>query len=314
MTDSFGPWRVQPLQCLLVGKDLRGLKAFTQPHELSTDPALAIFAEMTAAALCHSTNWARLRNGILSLARSGTLASSAMGELNDAGFRTVFADSFSPSISDWDVRHAAFDQVIRLFDHNAEEVRQTFLTEGATVGGTQGAYHFLDRLPAFAMDPNRKKSRILIQQLIRTELFDPADADEVLPAIEYHILRLYLRTGRVSHAKDGIRSPSMSSRATALPSLTKLRRAVEVAMRYTADAAELPMIDLNEAEWQIARSFCVHGEPRCDGPHLPGKPIAADILRTGDGGCPARGACDVYRDPGISAVNEPRLATKHSFY
>jgi hypothetical protein len=181
------------------------------------------------------------------------------------------------------------------------------------LSGSSGLYAAIDELEPFCADPHRKKTRILIQQLFRYDLLHVADPEHVLPAIEYHLVRLYLRTGRVVHS-GSVRLSSEISRASDVRSVNALRAAVEEAMRYTADAADLPVSEINEIEWQIGRSYCERSAPRCWGPHRSDKLVATAIAQIASGACPFSDTCDGPRWEKAAQISEPRLADRHGYY
>jgi hypothetical protein len=228
-------------------------------------------------------------------------------------FVDEFASAFG-SITDLEARHQLFTEVAASFAGSGAPFDADRLnSELQTLGGPDGLYSMLDRLEAFGSDPQQKKSRILVQQLGRTGLVKFTDPDQLKPAIEYHLVRLYLRTGRVTHA-ESLDVGNGHTRASDIRTVTALRRAVEQAMRYTAAAADLSVAEVNEVEWQIARSFCERGTPRCGGPPRPDKPVDPAIMAAGVGACPFAATCDGSRHERIAALTEPRLADHHSYY
>ena len=55
----------------------------------------------------------------------------------------------------------------------------------------------LDRFQAFRDDPLRKKSNVLVHEIVRDRIANFDNSTQIAPAIDYHIMRLYLRSGRV---------------------------------------------------------------------------------------------------------------------
>jgi hypothetical protein len=185
------------------------------------------------------------------------------------------------------------------------------------LAGPSGLYSKLKAMPGFCGDPGQKKSRVLVQELCRTGLIVPADPENVLPAVEYHLIRLYLRTERVMPLRPTDRQKLADGAVLPLPAITSLREAVELAMYYTAGAAEVTVYDLNAMEWEIGRSYCVRSSPRCDGPPLPGKPCGDSVTelahRVG-GTCPFAAHCDGGRKEVLSRMQEPQLSRNYDYY
>ena len=71
------------------------------------------------------------------------------------------------------------------------------LIEEARLDGADGFYAAMKAVPAFAEDRLEKKARVLAHDVFREQIINFRDPENLRPAVEYHLLRLYLRTGRV---------------------------------------------------------------------------------------------------------------------
>jgi hypothetical protein len=285
-----------------------------EPHPLADAPARAILVEFLAAATCHGTNWDRLRKHLLTVASEQMqFAPLKLSSLTFEEFVRQYGNAFT-SADDLPNRHRLFTDVTAAFAVGGYPFNEKRLSvELQRLGGSDGIYAALDMLEAFKADPQRKKSRILVQQLIRSQLIGVVDPNNLRPAIEYHLIRLYLRTGRVVHASAKDPQPQRD-RATDVRSITALRAAVEQAMHYSAAGADLTIAEINEIEWQIGRSFCERERPRCAGPPRPDKPVPEALSKINSGACPFAATCDVPNYPKMAALTEPRLADHYSYY
>jgi hypothetical protein len=187
------------------------------------------------------------------------------------------------------------------------------VTDRVTLGGPTGFYAQLAAASCFADDPLAKKPRVLAHQLARLGLIDMADPRSLAPAIDYHLIRLYLRTGRVRAANFEMTERLRSELPVRLPQITRLRRAVEEAMWYTAEGAELRMDWLNHVEWQLARAFCTREIPRCHQLPLERKPldrvarkVVGPSLR-----CPLSQRCAAQDEPELADLLEPKLRASY---
>ena len=154
-----------------------------------------------------------------------------------------------------------------------------------------------------------KNSRILVHNLLQCELISVLDPENIPPAIDYHLIRLYVRTGRVFPIRTELLDRLTDQGTPRVEFHTDLRAAVEEAMSYSAAAAHLSIDQLNQIEWQIARSFCTRRYPRCNGAFLPEKPVDSELERLAERlkGCPLR--CDCR---GANAGHVPRwIVTQH---
>src|SRR5262249_60455831 len=68
---------------------------------------------------------------------------------------------------------------------------------GRRLHGPDGFLLRMDRFQAFRGDPLRKKTNVLVHEIVRDHIVDFEDSARIAPAVDYHIMRLYLRSGRV---------------------------------------------------------------------------------------------------------------------
>ena len=179
-----------------------------------------------------------------------------------------------------------------------------------TIFGENSLFFNLKKIPAYAEDPLQKKTSAFAQELAREGIVSFVDADAIPPAIDYHLIRLYLRTGRV-FATDPHVFNTLKTGTTHRPRLVKLlREKVGEALDITAAFARLPVHELNYLEWQIGRSRCEQASTNCDRA-WPHELIDRSILEL-SAGCPYRTSCNAYAMPEWKAMLEP--AFNGSFY
>lgn len=285
-------------------------------HPLADQPEVAFLVECLAASVCHATNWDRLRGHVIGVAAKDphNVDPKRLAGLEFEQFIDDFGPAFADEVDDLPRRHGMFTRVAAAFADGGVLSDVRSLTAGPqALAGPAGLYARLDRLEPFRADPQRKKARVFVQQLLRFRLLTPLDPAELRPATEYHLIRLYLRTQRVTHM-NGTWPAAPAGATSDLENITSLRGAVEQAMRYTAEAAGLTIADVNEIEWQVGRSYCERDAPRCSGPFRPDKPVSGTIARARGGRCPFGEVCDAARDSSLARLIEPQLASHHAFY
>jgi hypothetical protein len=172
--------------------------------------------------------------------------------------------------------------------------------------GPGGLLSRLDEFIAFRADPLRKKSNVLAHDIIRDRIATFSDEDKIAPAIDYHIMRLYLRSGRVvpiHNATLGL----LKHESTPRPRLVRLmREAVSEALSLTALYSAMSIPEVNEIEWEIGRSICDRTNPKCDDPTA-GTQFAGRSL-----GCPYQSFCVAFSNTEWRTLKEPGL--RKSFY
>lgn len=310
-----GGWRVLPLACHEIGMLLTGRKPEYPSHPMQARPEQAILAEAVVAAMCHRTNWDRLRSFVLSRFESNPSEAEWLRESSDADFTNAYRSAFSSSVEGQDNRE---DLLAR--HRIAAAVAQSFAKDGFGIiagpknlrlQGADGLLMRLRTLEGFSEDPEGKKLRVFAQNLVRFRLVEFVDEESLPPAIEYHIMRLYLRSGRVIPETPSAHESLVSARPRRIDSVNHLRRSVAEAMRITALSAGMRIIELNDLEWHMGRALCVRGQPLCDGPPLPNKPLPASIAED-DEGCPLRTACSTFQGQVPFHWQEPQLHPQHA--
>ena len=166
----------------------------------------------------------------------------------------------------------------------------------------------LDWFQAFREDPLKKKSNILVHEIVRDGVATFLDSEHIAPAIDYHIMRLYLRTGRVvpvhRETMDLLKKNSMPRQRL----VTLLREAVSEALRLTALYSNLSIPEVNALEWLIGREACDRTRPRCNSGNL----VFNEQFGFASDACLYSGFCLAYCDENWRMLREPDL--KKSFY
>lgn len=310
---------MDPIQSFLHGLELSGLRRdapVTRAGSRSWGPA-QFWAETVFVAICHSTNWDKLHSSIDAAVEfdPDIVNPSRLSVLSPSEF--VFLTGLAdPQESEDSARRQA---MLRDLGHEAlttgfMSFLEAFEPARGELGGENGAYAALSRLSAYAADPLQKKARVLIHQWISAGSVTVPDSDAVAPAVDYHLIRLYLRSTRIHPRSRKMLDRFREGKSVSDSELEGMRAAVEAAMTHTAVGAGLSIADLNHYEWQIARSYCVRSGARCSGPALAEKPVdpALASLSESSGGCPFRHVCRGASEPQLRSLVEPK--SKSDFY
>jgi hypothetical protein len=172
--------------------------------------------------------------------------------------------------------------------------------------GADGFYELMRSVSAFAEDELEKKVRVLAHDLFREGILEFKDPVNLRPAIEYHILRLYVRSGRVYPTDESVREQLLNPGTESRTRLVKLmRRTVEEAMNLTAFYATLDVATLNYIEWQIGRGICTPEFPRCT--HLQLDNLPDEIIELSPCRCAFSDFCRAYTEPQYGWYHEPHF-------
>ena len=313
-------WQVDRIQAYLAGQLFRDVPFPFQVFPLTLPIGWAVWVEVLFVSICHNTNWDRLHARFLDIAdkEPEQLSPPAVSALTREGFLNLFGDVIGGEQQKRGERAGILRQVADVAGDVLTDASNSvpFFRPGkARLGGESGIYNWLARIPAFGGDPLQKKSRILIHQLLAYRLLEIADPENILPAVDYHLMRLYVRTGRVvARRAETVERLRGHRKVARVEFVTHLRRAVEEAMWYTASGAQRPVNEVNHIEWQIGRSYCTRKEARCDGPYLETKPPDACVraLSPSSRACPLRRDCAGAIDERLRSIVDP--ASSRSYY
>lgn len=309
------PFSVNAFACERAAEVLARYRMTTtnrQAAEYSPDQRFA--SKLCFIAICHQMNWDYLQARIAAvvLPMNPESAGHWLSVVRAADVQNWLHDCPTPERIRASERASLLrnlgEQLTDRFGGNPSNV---LASAGGKILGANGLMELLDCFDAYRLDPLRKKSNVLVQELIREQIARFSDENSVAPAIDYHIIRLYLRTGRVAPKSDVLAEFLIGSRVPRPRLVTQLRRAVSEALCLTARFAGLPVSVVNYLEWQIGRSICERGTPGCQRVPAP-LPADPDVARLYSGSCPFTSFCVAYRDATWRSLEEPRF--KSVFY
>lgn len=311
-------WRVDRIHSFITGQSFSKINIPTKTYPVELPVNLAVWIEILFISICHNTNWDKLHDRFVELTQSPSepLSPSNLASLTPKQFIILFEDA----IDEQRVQANERARMLREVSIGARDIllspdqKQPFFGTKISLGGNNGFYKWLRRIPAYGEDPLQKKSHVLVHQLLAYGLITVADPQNIHPAVDYHLIRLYARNGRIYPKKTELHERLQGERKVArVEFLNHLRNAVEEAMWHTSNGAHLPIDEINYIEWQIARSFCVRKNPRCDGPFIKEKPIDQSILVAFNNQqeCPMKKLCAGAKDIKFRSIIDPVSAKSY---
>lgn len=309
------PFSVDLFRCHEAAKALSSYKPVHTPEMWSHESAAAQVAFKTLfISICHQMNW-----DVLQTAMAGWLLPNTDKRLEE------FSNTTPNQIAEL-LAHYPKQERVRARER-AAMLRATanslrgMLGQGGSFAriidtpileGAQGYYSAIANISAFTGDPLEKKARVLAHDIHREHILNFADPQHLRPAVEYHLIRLYLRTGRVYPTHQDVRRQLVGKTRPTRDRLVKvLRQTVDEAMRSTAFYAGLDVATLNYVEWQLARSQCVAelGPNLIDRYCLSGMVdiLPPDILALTPNRCAYAPACRSLNDRGYGWYHEPQF-------
>ncbi|SFR79854.1 hypothetical protein [Sphingomonas jatrophae] len=308
------PFAIDKFRCLEAARMLAKFKPDEEhfPWSLATPIAQVAFKTLFVS-ICHRMNWDVLQSAL------------AEWMLPDTDRRLAEFAATSPK----QIREllATYARQERVLPHQrASMLRDTATTllelsqsdgpirrllKQPHLEGADGFYAQFGRIAAFQGDPLEKKLRVLAHDLHREGIMRFSDPQNLRPAVEYHLLRLYLRTGRVFPTRPAVVEALTGEPRPARRRLVMLlRETVDQAMRDCAQYAGLDVATLNYLEWQLARTICIselgpEWHPHCV--NAPAQELPHDVARLVAGPCPYGQSCRTLGDRGYEWFNEPQF-------
>ena len=305
---SGDPFTKYQILCREAARGLGSYVSVHQPEPWTDLPAPSQFVfKALFISICHQFNWDFLQNAMAEWLLP-------VPEARLTGLQTVRPSDISKLLQGYAkperIRPQQRAQMLRVTAfHLAEMLNDGSLQRLVEVGqldGPEGFYATMKRIPAFAEDVLEKKVRVLAHDLYRENIIRFSDPANLRPAVEYHLLRLYLRSGRVypvdQSVTEALRHPSLTSRAR-LVKLLRMR--VEEAMSFTSYYSGLDMATLNYVEWQIGRSICIPDQPLCIEP--PRELLPLDISAICTSACAFADFCRAFNQPTYGWFHEPQF-------
>lgn len=308
------PFIIDETQCFLLADWLRAFAPADERQRWSDLPRDAqLCFKIFFVAICHQINWDFLQDRLFDFFATSEV--EAMLETAEnatpAYIERILLGYHRPER----IRASERAKYLR---QTASAIREKFdsdvarVVQAGTVFGNSGLMGQLDKIPAFAEDSLKKKSSALAQELARERIADFSDSADIPPAIDYHLIRLYLRTGRVVATSDAVFN-SLRTGVTHRPRLLKLlRSATSRALLSTAQHANLAVHELNYLEWQLGRTRCERERINCTGV-WPDELTDSSVKRL-DEKCPLRHNCHAFNMPEWQELIEPALQFGKAYY
>jgi len=316
---SKDPISIDYSKCIAAGSVLSRYQNVIESSVWSLwDKERVLTFKLVFIAICHDINWDFLQNTLANIFEKEPqkLQPSYLKGVNAATIKTWLSGYDKPER----IRAAGRSKLLKnigqilISDFDGSSINLVTKSRGVLFG-PNGFYALLGSFTAYSEDPLRKKSNVLVHDLVRERLCDFSDIEEVDPAVEYHIMRLYERTGRILPKRKELHKALINGEPLTQWFVSAFRRSTSEALIYTARVANKTVPDVNYIEWQIARNVCTLYEPSCLYPHKTKDELPTDIQILFTGSCPYIDFCFAYNENRESLkLREPIPRNKKSFY
>jgi uncharacterized protein (DUF362 family) len=258
--------------------------------------------EVICSAICHQMNWDFLRAAVEQLFAQGSSwwLPAQIAAVTPRKIEDLLQGYSKPERVRAKQRADMVRSLAALFRGGRDSYCDVFpeVLDGPDAGNDLLAA--LEGCQVFSEDHERKKLQVLLHRLAASGLVRGLD-QLCQPAIDYHIMRLYIRRGEVVPTSSIGKEYIHGVRTRRAVTVTALRRTVSQALRVVSDCSGLPLHATNTIEWWIGRSVCTRTHPDC---HL--REEGSSWLRPHFDRCPFAGNCVAYNlNPELLQVTEP---------
>ena len=274
--------RVDVEQCRLVAERLRSLRVhpdryLKRPADDATRREYANYW-FCITAICQST---RTFQGIIggrrvrgwdylveaSLRRAQDCTAERMLSYTADDLRSLLSDDFSPAHSPIDRVEERIDQLHdcarRLLDVYQGQALGIYERAEGRLSGEGGLLDLLAQFKAYA-DPMRKKSVLLVGMLHEIGVWPLRDPQKLRVAMDYHAMRVALRSGIVELTDAGLADDLRTQRPVSAEANQAVRSAVSAACDLVVAESGLSVFALDKLIWHLGRSCCFYEhDPIC---------------------------------------------------
>jgi len=304
---------VDMFACMSHAEILKNHKQKTQKQPWNVyPPEIQLIFKVAFISVCHQINWDYLQH---------TLAQRML--TNEADILEILQNVSAKKISCWLEDYPRKERVraqerATLIKDVGTKIASEFNSDlklfyrkvsSATLADNQ-IEKIMDTFEAYRTDPLKKKTNVLTHDLTTEKIIEFRDKENLKPAVDYHIIRTYLRTGRVIPKDTELFKIFKGAPNPRNYIIKKLRETVSEAVMLTAHYAGINVAEINYIEWQIGRNACTNKDPICKNARPNNLPLS--IKKLSATACPYEKECLAFnRIEEFIEFEEPIFITSH---
>ncbi|MCS6845823.1 MAG: queuosine salvage family protein [Caldilineales bacterium] len=245
-------------------------------------------------------------------------SAEAMAAINADRLRAILSDDFDPAHSTVDRVEERLRQLhevaATLLEQYEGEAMNLYHQAGGRIAGPDGIIARLRAIPAF-QDPLNKKAQLLVGHLDAAGVWPLDDPENLKVCMDYHAMRVALRTGIVEITDPGLRI-ALKQKAPVTDEINhRVRQVVSDACDRVIALSGVSVYEFDKWIWHLGRSCCFYDhEPIC-GPRTCHKMDICTYIKAVDyrclGKCSLDGACKGSRDDDYRALWETNVYTEY---
>lgn len=226
----------------------------------------AIGCEIICASICHQINWDFLRGTVYDTTRKDAtwITPKELSKISVEKVKQLLGKYDKPER----IREKERCTLLRSIGNRLMEMNYTYLdiffSNNLNVRSEEEIIAIINSIKAFSSDPEGKKLQLLLQNLSEYEELSVL-SDYCKPAIDYHIIREFLRRGLVipinQQANEFIFNPEIERKERTVAGLRKVCSEFFNTLQWVTSCN---ITTLNTIEWWIGRSVCLKEMPDCE--------------------------------------------------
>lgn len=226
----------------------------------------AIGCEVVCAAICHQINWDFLRNAVYEMTMQDNtwIIPEKLSKITSAKVLQVLGNYNKPERIREKERCSLLRSLGSTLSALGYNYWDIFFCADSKIRSSEEILYVLNMSKAFSGDPEGKKTQLLLQNLSDYEELSILST-YCKPAIDYHIIREFLRRGLVKptnqKAYEFILNPGVQRKEQTVGALRKVCSEVFYTLQWITSC---DITTLNTIEWWIGRSVCLKDYPDCE--------------------------------------------------
>lgn len=226
---------------------------------------ILIMSEIVCAGICHQMNWDYLRSAIYNKLQEdyNWILPHRLVHIEENEVAELFRSYNKPER----VRAKERTRILREIGEWAQafsDISSIFLDSSGNLLSQINVRKNLLLCNVFAMDIEEKKMQLLFQKMSSYKTFEGL-VGYCQPAIDYHLIRTYLRRGllfaKTEYAKEYIMNQTAERKESTVAAVRHL--CAELMLDICAYSG-LNVNCINQIDWHIGRSICLQEKPDCN--------------------------------------------------
>jgi hypothetical protein len=225
----------------------------------------AVSCEFICAAICHKMNWDFLRQSVLikTLSNPAWIMPTHLRLISSTEIGEMLAGYNKKERIRADERAAILRKIGQLAVENNCDFIDLIINKDKTLKDYSKVINTIKSCSIFSSDPVEKKLQLLIQKLANYKLFESL-GNHCRPAIDYHLIRLFLRRGLITPKTEYARDYIMKLSSRRLEgTIAALRYLCSNIIENISKQTCLSINVINQIEWWVGRSICLSDFPDC---------------------------------------------------